>query len=146
MKSRVETNTKLVISVLTISCLVIPPNRDLMYVMWPVYNKTVFHYTQQISKSLRLDGYGELSTQPRRVLLCFGKKVLSGVWLSTYPGCQRLFMRGFRFRSSLKKWPARTARVFGLWPNTFLPAADETKLPGAREKKPLVPRVLSTTQ
>ena len=153
MKSRVETNTKLVISVLTISCLVIPPNRDLMYVMWPVYNKTVFHYTQQISKSLRLDGYGELSTQPKRVLLCFSKKVLSGVWLSTYPGCQRLFMRGFRFRSSLKKWPARkvfsrgfAARVFGLRPNTCRPAADETKLPVAREKKPLVPRVLSTRQ
>ena len=25
---------------------------------------------------------------------------------SGYPGCQRLFMRGFRFRWSLKKWPA----------------------------------------
>ena len=43
-----------------------------------------------------------------------------------YPGCQRLFMRGFRFRSSLKKCQ---------------PAAEETKLPDPREKKPLVPRV-----
>ena len=25
------------------------------------------------------------------------------------PGCQRLFMRGFRFRSSLKKWPEEKA-------------------------------------
>ena len=32
------------------------------------------------------------------------------VWdFLTYPRCQRLFMRGFRFRSSLKKWPARKA-------------------------------------
>ena len=30
----------------------------------------------------------------------------------TYPGCQRLFMRGFRFRLSLKKWPARKAKSF----------------------------------
>ena len=29
--------------------------------------------------------------------------------LYEYPGCQRLFMRCFRFRSSLKKWPARKA-------------------------------------
>ena len=28
---------------------------------------------------------------------------------SSYPGCQRLFTRGFRFRSSLKKWHARKA-------------------------------------
>ena len=148
MKSRVETNTKLVISVLIISCLVIPPNKDLMYVTWPVDNKTVHHYTQEISKSLRSDGYGELSWAHNlgEFLLCFGKKVLSGVWLSTYPACQRPFMRGFRFRSSLKKWPARTARVFGLRPNTCLPAADEAKLPVAREKKPLVPRVLITRQ
>ena len=33
------------------------------------------------------------------------------------------------------------ARVFGLQPNTCRPAADKTKLPVAREKKPLVPRV-----
>ena len=39
-------------------------------------------------------------------------------------------MRGFRLWS-----------VFGLRPNTCRPAADETKLPIAREKKPLVPRV-----
>ena len=30
----------------------------------------------------------------------------------TYPGCQRLFMRGFRFRLSLKKWHARKAKSF----------------------------------
>ena len=51
----------------------------------------------------------------------------------------RGFMRGFRFCSSLKKLPA--GRVFGLRPNTCRPAADETKLPVAREKIPLVPRV-----
>ena len=33
------------------------------------------------------------------------------------------------------------APVFGLRPNTCRPAADETKLPDAGEKKPLVPRV-----
>ena len=33
------------------------------------------------------------------------------------------------------------ARVFGVRPNTCRPVADETKLPDAREKKPLVPRV-----
>ena len=38
-------------------------------------------------------------------------------------------MRGFRFRLS----------VFGLRPNTCRPAAEETKLPIEREKKPLVP-------
>ena len=43
-----------------------------------------------------------------------------------HPGCERLFMCGFRFRSSLKKCQ---------------PAAEETKLLDAREKKPLVPRV-----
>ena len=47
-----------------------------------------------------------------------------------YPGCQRLFMGGF------------AARVVGLWPNTCRLAADETKLPVAREKKPLVSRVV----
>ena len=52
-----------------------------------------------------------------------------------YPGCQRLFMGGFRFRSSLKKW-----RGFPPRPNTCRTSADETKLPVAREKKPLVPR------
>ena len=49
-----------------------------------------------------------------------------------YPGCQRLFMRGFRFLSSLKKWLARkvfsrgfAARVFGRRLKTSRPAADE---------------------
>ena len=55
-----------------------------------------------------------------------------------YPGCQRLFMRGFRFRLSLKKWSARifsrgfAVRVIGLRP---------TKLFVTREKTPLAPRV-----
>ena len=40
-------------------------------------------------------------------------------------------MRGFRFRSSLKRRRRSCLR----------PSADETKLPVAREKKPLVPRV-----
>ena len=40
-------------------------------------------------------------------------------------------MRGFRFRSSLKRLRCSCLR----------PSADETKLPVAREKKPLVPRV-----
>ena len=56
-----------------------------------------------------------------------------------YSWCQRLFMRGFRFRSRLIKWPA--PRVFGLRSNTCRLAADETKLSVAREKTPLVPRV-----
>ena len=80
MKSRVETNTKLVISVLIISCLVISPNRDLMYVTWPVDNKTVHQFD----------------------------------WAAT------LGARGFSCAvsgfASLKKWPARTALVFGLRP------------------------------
>ena len=33
--------------------------------------------------------------------------ILQEVYVKDYPGCQRLFMRGFRFRLSLKKWPAR---------------------------------------
>ena len=39
-----------------ISCLVIPPNRVLMYVTWPVDNKTVLHYTQQIPSQLDSTG------------------------------------------------------------------------------------------
>ena len=49
-----------------------------------------------------------------------------GKVLKSYP---RVFPRGF------------AARVIGLRPNTCRPAVDETKLPDAREKKPLVPRV-----
>ena len=52
-----------------------------------------------------------------------------------YPGCWRLFIRGFRFRSGPKKWPARKAefrRRVGLRP---------TKLLVTPEKKSLVPRV-----
>ena len=52
-------------------------------------------------------------------------------------------MRGFRGQV-LKVTRAKTfaARVFGLRPNTCRPAADETKLPVAHEKKPLLHRVL----
>ena len=42
-------------------------------------------------------------------------------------------MRGFRFRSSLKK--VASARVFGPRPNTCRPAADETKFPVAWQEK-----------
>ena len=38
--------------------------------------------------------------------------------------------------------PLIAARVFGLWPNKC--AADEAKVPDAREKKLLVPRVFVT--
>ena len=62
-------------------------------------------------------------------------------------------MRAFRFRSSLKKCSVEklysrrfAARVLGLRRNTHRPAADETKLPVAREKKPLVPRVVVGVQ
>ena len=53
---------------------------------------------------------------------------VSGTGTQGYPGCQRLFMRGFRFRSTSSLVSVR-------------PSADKTKLPVAREKKPLVPRV-----
>ena len=62
-----------------------------------------------------------------------------------YPGCQRLFMRGFRFRSVLKSEvrEKRKAKSFfsRLRRSCLRPAADETKLPVAREKNPLVPWV-----
>ena len=35
--------------------------------------------------------------------------VACAVGFNRYPGCKRLFLRGFRFRSSPKKWPARKA-------------------------------------
>ena len=66
--------------------------------------------------------------------------------LVQYPGCQRLFLRGFRFRSSLKSDPREKlsrgfdARVFGLGRRRV--GLRPTKLLVAREKKPLVPRVL----
>ena len=46
------------------------------------------------------------------------------------------------FGQVLKSDPRFAARVFGLRPNTCRSAADETKLPVAHEKKPLVPRVI----
>ena len=52
--------------------------------------------------------------------------LITAVW--KYPGCQRPFMRGFWFRPTLKK--------------CLRPAADETKLPDAREKKTLVPTIV----
>ena len=45
-----------------------------------------------------------------------------------YPACQRLFMRGFRFRLSLKKWPAWKVFTSGFAARvlkTSRPAADE---------------------
>ena len=62
--------------------------------------------------------------------------------MKTYAGCQRLFMRCFRFRSSLISDP----RLFSLLRRSFpRPAADTwRKLLVAREKKPLVPRVVKT--
>ena len=38
----------------------------------------------------------------------------------TYPGCQRLFMRGFRFRSSLKKWLAVSPLVSSAFGRTHV--------------------------
>ena len=67
------------------------------------------HVTQKTAKNCRMESWEDC------IIL---------LWLGTiYPGCQRLFMGGFRFRSSLKKCRS---------------PVDETKLPDAREKKPLV--------
>ena len=113
------------------------PPRPFAYMILHIIRKahSIFHYSVKICKFLT-------TLPPRR---------LSANHLPlSYSGCHRLFMRGFGFRSSLKKWPARkvfsrgfAARVFGLRPNMYTcrPVADETKLPVAREKKPLVPRV-----
>ena len=60
------------------------------------------------------------------------KKKIRVVPNESYPGCQRLFMRGFWFRSSVKKSSAEGRRRVGLRP---------TKLLITREKKSLVPRV-----
>ena len=63
-------------------------------------------------------------TQVSRAYHVFAKVSISlglnGVYRQPYPGCQRLFMRGFRFRSSLN--------------SCLRPVADETKLLVAREK------------
>ena len=50
----------------------------------------------------------------------FQKKFLLG---KLYPGCQRLFKRGFRFRSSLKKWLRRSC---------LLPKAEDVSACGRR--------------
>ena len=50
--------------------------------------------------------------------------------LFKYRGCQRLFMRGFRFRSSSKKWPA----------SPLMPSAKCRRRVGLRPTKPLVAR------
>ena len=99
--------------------------RWLAYIILHIIRKphSIFYYSFKICKFLT-------TLLPRR---------LSANHLPlSYPGCQRLFMRGFRFRSSLKKWPAR--KVFSRG-SCLRPTANETKLPVAREKKPLVPRV-----
>ena len=59
------------------------------------------------------------------------------VLMCEYPGCQRLFMRGFRFQSVLKGDPREKLRRSWL-----RPSADKTKLPVAHEKQSLVPRVM----
>ena len=46
-----------------------------------------------------------------------------------YPGYLRLFMRGFLFRLSLKKWPARYSRVY-LRPKSFSSHVFSQKRPG----------------
>ena len=86
------------------------PPRWLAYIILHIIRKphSIFYYSFKICKFLT-------SLPPRR---------LSANHLPlSYPGCQRLFMRSFRFRSSLKKWPARkvfsrgfAAPVFGLRP------------------------------
>ena len=86
------------------------PPRPLAYLMLHIIRKphSIFYYSFKICKFLT-------TLPPRR---------LSANHLPlSYPGCKRLFMCGFRFRSSLKKWPARkvfsrgfAARVFGLRP------------------------------
>lgn len=67
------------------------------------------------------------------------------VWLSVegtfgfYTGCQRPFLRGFRFRLSLKNWPASPLVSR---PRTCRYAADGHEAPRrTRAKSPLVPRV-----
>ena len=64
------------------------------------------------------------------------------VWFDTQSG-DLIFQRTVRQSVPwvLKSDPRFAARVFSLRPNTCRPAADETKFPVAREKKPLVPRV-----
>ena len=51
----------------------------------------------------------------------------------SYPVCQRLIMRGSRFRSSLKKWPARKhalliSMMAGYWPSYFCVFMDRDTL------------------
>ena len=56
-----------------------------------------------------------------------------------YPRCQRLFLRGFRFRSSIYI----NARGFFSWPpRSWLQLADDTEASSRTRKKPLVPRVI----
>ena len=52
-------------------------------------------------------------------------------FLQEYPGCQRLFMRGFRFRSSLKKTDPRLRFACGRRSSS-----------SHARKKPLIPRLL----
>ena len=59
------------------------------------------------------------------------------ILMCEYPGCQRLFMRGFRFQSVLKSDLREKLRRSWL-----RPSADKTKLPVAHEKQPLVPGVM----
>ena len=62
-----------------------------------------------------------------------------------YPGCQRLFIRGFRFRSSLKiKSSLAASPLVSLAEGGRRVGLRPTKLHVTREKKSLVPRVSLT--
>lgn len=63
------------------------------------------------------------------------KWCIKGHPISTYPGCQRIFMCSFRFRSSVKCDPREKDNL--RYTILLLHAADGTKLPVACEEKPL---------
>ena len=64
------------------------------------------------------------------------QEVLPVMAYTGYPGCQKLFIRGFRFRSSFSS--PLVSSAFGRTRVGLRP----TELLVAREKKPLVPRVI----
>ena len=88
-------------------------------------------------------------TPPRLRFFKLGKSkiifLISFFRWHTYPGCQSLFWRGFRFLWSLYSDPREklrfAARSFGLRPKTCRPSAN-TENSRRTQEKPLVPRVL----
>ena len=91
------------------------PPRRLAYMILHIIRKphSIFYYSFKICKFLT-------TLPPRR---------LSANHLPlSYPGCQRLFMRGFRFRSSLKKWPARKVFFFGFTRKRSSPSHERKNL------------------